>query len=384
MRAAVYLHGPAGVVQAQLSALMPEGDALWLHSGGDTPLTPPAGFQQVAPNQAQHYLGSERRLLVADGFSGLDPNMLLALAGTLTAGGVLLLTTPPDWPARPNGALRRFLSLGQPLPDHSRIAQRLLTMPHLVPVLSDLNRLDGLKCPACHTAPKLPSLPSARRVLVEGRRGRGKSSLLAQWVEAHPAQAIAVITNHRTALGSFLRQLTAQGWHQNGVSPIFTRSPASAPPRTLKIWAPEAFLAQKPTVELLVIDEAARLTLPVLQKLLAAFDGPVLMASTTEGYEGAGQGLRLKLGTAIDHTVTLTTPMRWAPDDPLENDLDAALLPDAPLPALDASTYTPAALTLRRWSPDEHDTLPLVFSLLKQAHYQTRPSDLMLLLDGRV
>ena len=382
MRAAVHLHGPAEAVQTQLATLSPDGDTLWLHSSRDTPLMPVSGFQPVGPNQAQHYLGSERRLLVVDGFSGLDPNMLLALAGTLTAGGVLLLATPPDWSARSNPALTRFTSLGQSLPDQSRIAKRLLAMPHLIPALNDLSRLDWLKRPACPTAPAPPPLPPTRCVLVEGRRGRGKSTLLARWVEAHPARTIAVVTNHRAALGSFLRGLAAQGWLNDGVSPIFTRSPAGTPQRTLKIWAPEAFLAQKPPVELLVIDEAARLTLPVLQKLLNTFGGPVLMASTTEGYEGAGQGLRLKLDGTIDHTVTLTEPVRWASDDPLEQDLDAALLPDAPLPGVGAATFNPDALTLRRWLPDETDTLPVVFSLLKRAHYQTRPSDLMLLLDG--
>jgi len=129
------------------------------------------------------------------------------------------------------------------------------------------------------------------------------------------------------------------------------------------------------------VDEAARLTLPVLSQLLQT-PVPMALATTLEGYEGAGQGLRLKLAQHLPpgrqlKVLTLTHSRRWAANDPLEQWLDELCLLQTSLPP------TPIGeVRIQRWQPNTDAlTLQATWALLKIAHYQTRPSDLMQLLD---
>ncbi|CCK15466.1 Predicted P-loop ATPase fused to an acetyltransferase COG1444 [Cronobacter universalis NCTC 9529] len=77
----------------------------------------------------------------------------------------------------------------------------------------------------------------------------------------------------------------------------------------------------------LVIDEAAALPGPMLQKLVRAFPA-ALLTSTVQGYEGTGRGFLLKFCAGIDglRYRTLNTPVRWAQGDPLERLVSQALL----------------------------------------------------------
>lgn len=69
----------------------------------------------------------------------------------------------------------------------------------------------------------------------------------------------------------------------------------------------------------LLIDEAAAIPTPLLQRLIAAFPH-VLMTTTVQGYEGTGRGFLLKFCTALPdcRIHRLDRPLRWASGDPLE------------------------------------------------------------------
>ncbi|MEJ2060859.1 MAG: GNAT family N-acetyltransferase [Gammaproteobacteria bacterium] len=85
--------------------------------------------------------------------------------------------------------------------------------------------------------------------------------------------------------------------------------------------------------------------------------------------------------------VRLTTPIRWAEDDPLEAFvfrallLDAAAAPDEALAGADPADCLVAELD-RDLLADDDATLGELFGLLVLAHYRTRPYDLRHLLDG--
>jgi hypothetical protein len=122
---------------------------------------------------------------------------------------------------------------------------------------------------------------------------------------------------------------------------------------------------------------------PVLQGLLEHYRR-VVFATTIHGYEGTGRGFALRFRDVLDRRtpgwreLRLETPIRWAPNDPLERFVFRALLLDAEPshPARRAGDRAPSPrielLHRDRLAADEA-TLSELFGLLAIAHYQSRP-----------
>lgn len=147
--------------------------------------------------------------------------------------------------------------------------------------------------------------------------------------------------------------------------------------------------------ELVVIDEAAAIPLPVVKRLF----GPhlVFMASTVNGYEGTGRLLSLKLIAQLraqhSHTlreVALDEPIRYAPGDPVEAWLNRLLCLDAALPTARQGTPHPLECLLFAVNRDTlfsgHPVLELflqrMMALYVAAHYKNTPNDLQLMSDA--
>lgn len=178
--------------------------------------------------------------------------------------------------------------------------------------------------------------------------------------------------------------------------------------------------------ELVVIDEAAAIPLPLVKKLMGSY--LVFMASTINGYEGTGRSLSLKLIqqlrnqskglnkkddvelTVVDRNgkvsennsigsrslteVTLEEPIRYAPGDPVEKWLNKLL-------CLDATISTTKRLaekgcphpsqcnlfyinrdTLFSFHPVSEAFLHKIMALYVASHYKNSPNDLQLLSDA--
>lgn len=93
--------------------------------------------------------------------------------------------------------------------------------------------------------------------------------------------------------------------------------------------APDALLASTLEADWLVVDEAAAIPGPLLEKLAARFPR-VLLTTTVQGYEGTGRGFLLKFCTRFSdlQRYSLSTPVRWAAGCPLERVVARALLFD--------------------------------------------------------
>jgi N-acetyltransferase 10 len=176
--------------------------------------------------------------------------------------------------------------------------------------------------------------------------------------------------------------------------------------------------------ELVVIDEAAAIPLPLVKKLLGPY--LVFMASTINGYEGTGRSLSLKLiqqlreqahgaskdgnetanqdreiGKSTNDTsragrklreITLTEPIRYAAGDPVEKWLHTLLCLDATLPK--ASTFYgcphPSKCellmvnrdTLFSFHPVSEKFLHQMMALYVASHYKNSPNDLQLMSDA--
>ncbi|KAJ5807834.1 RNA cytidine acetyltransferase [Penicillium riverlandense] len=178
--------------------------------------------------------------------------------------------------------------------------------------------------------------------------------------------------------------------------------------------------------ELLVIDEAAAIPLPMVRKLLGPY--LVFMASTINGYEGTGRSLSLKLiqqlreqsrgGMKIDDTdvadrstgksaknadknlggrslreITLAEPIRYAPGDSVEKWLNKVLCLDATLPKSRMNTQGcphPSQCqllqvnrdTLFSFHPVSEKFLQQMMALYVASHYKNTPNDLQLMSDA--
>lgn len=181
--------------------------------------------------------------------------------------------------------------------------------------------------------------------------------------------------------------------------------------------------------ELLVIDEAAAIPLPLVRKLLGPY--LVFMASTINGYEGTGRSLSLKLiqqlreqsrggvkasgqedtdiadratgkptknadknlGGRSLREITLSEPIRYAPGDSVEKWLNKLLCLDATLPKTKTNTQgTPHPSqcqllyvnrdTLFSFHPVSEKFLQQMMALYVASHYKNTPNDLQLMSDA--
>lgn len=182
--------------------------------------------------------------------------------------------------------------------------------------------------------------------------------------------------------------------------------------------------------ELLVIDEAAAIPLPLVRSLMGPY--LVFMASTINGYEGTGRSLSLKLiqqlreqsrggtkpapeldadiadrstlraaktgdrspvGGRSLREITLSEPIRYAPGDTVERWLNKLLCLDATLPKPRTNTQgTPHPDqcellhvnrdTLFSFHPVSEKYLQQMMALYVASHYKNSPNDLQLMSDA--
>lgn len=152
--------------------------------------------------------------------------------------------------------------------------------------------------------------------------------------------------------------------------------------------------------ELVVIDEAAAIPLPLVKQLLGPY--LVFLSSTVTGYEGTGRALSLKLINQLrqnQHTdsrilkeITLQEPIRYSNNDPIEKWLNKLLCLDATNKAYRITTGLPhpSACELYYINRDalfsyhklSEELLYKMMSLYVSSHYKNSPNDLQLLSDA--
>jgi len=173
--------------------------------------------------------------------------------------------------------------------------------------------------------------------------------------------------------------------------------------------------------ELLVVDEAAAIPLPIVKKLLGPY--LVFLSSTVNGYEGTGRALSLKLfselreqarglqssgrvhgahgngdsavaagASRIFRDIVLEEPIRYAAGDRVEEWMNALLclnanqhvpriLGGSPHPD-ECSLYEVNRDTLLSYHKASEEFLQRMMALMVASHYKNSPDDLLLLADN--
>jgi tRNA(Met) cytidine acetyltransferase len=409
----------SGFCIEQLPSALTQRPGLWVSDQPELPLLDVSvSARLIKPARCHQVLGQEFGWVVIDAFEGLDPNALGASSGTLCAGGLLLLLLPPSETSilKPFDAwLRQRLKPGADVLVIRQDAAGVdLPTAGLAPVtLAPADLPTVLSVPPCEpsntqdadclTADQAEAVRQIMRVaqghrnrplVLSADRGRGKSAALgiaaARLLLERPriirvtAPAVAAVEPLFERLLALLPDSRRQG---NQV--LFGQG-------RVEFFALDLLLQQSVRgvsashCDLLLVDEAAAIPAPLLQRLLLQHSR-IVFASTVHGYEGTGRGFLIRFRQALEQyrphwrQFELKTPIRWRAGDPLERWVFETLLLDAEPDSPPAEAADLAEACLSHWSPwqllDDPQQLRQLFALLVQAHYRTRPGDLRDLLD---
>lgn len=357
-----------------------------------------------SPRFAKKCLGQEFATVLIDAYSAQAVDDWLAAAGTLPAGGVLLVLCPEfeAWPvyfqAHSDAAsdnadsffLKRFLKTMYD-------AEGIYHIDHR----QDIDAQLSSKLPVLKPSPWTPVLPSTeqeltvdaiarvakgrakRPLVIRSDRGRGKTSALgiaaARLMREGICKRIAICAVTIHSVDAAFRQVKEMlpsgevfdsGFRFRNCEFIFVS------PFELNLdsdW------------NLIFVDEAASVAVNLLQKFLT--HPRVVFATTVHGYEGSGRGFDIRFKEILNRErpqwrrIELREPLRWAADDPLEKCLDEAFLLSAE-PSLPNNISALQIRVLNTENLAQEAILAQVFGLLVQAHYQTTPRDLQYMLDS--
>ncbi|MDG6480613.1 GNAT family N-acetyltransferase [Glaesserella parasuis] len=199
--------------------------------------------------------------------------------------------------------------------------------------------------------------------LILASRGRGKSTLSGKLAEKLSQQyTVSITARSHSALPNFWKGIESD---------------------KVKFFAPDRLIQMIEQKNIspnqwLFVDEAASLPLPMLQQFCAYFD-KVVLTTTTQNYEGTGRGFCLKFLPTLSRSTkqwTLSQPLRWGENDPLEAFINQLLLLEDKIPpsAFGSSPRKQGERSVEQYTNFYH--------LLAQAHYKTTPTDLRRLFDA--
>ncbi|MDX1705946.1 GNAT family N-acetyltransferase [Pseudidiomarina sp.] len=319
-------------------------------------------------NRYRDYLGTSQSAVLLDCSGQLHADAIAALAGTIVGGGVLFIMLPwRDSPFRQR-LLRTSTAFGfiktvTPGFSLEQAVAKLLQNEFQPAPVSGLPNAD--QTAVINSMVKLPG--TCHLLLAD--RGRGKSTALGLACQAF-AQAYKG------------RKLIVTGPRPAAVATLLEHAGES-----VQFVAWDRLLSHyDPSTVRLIIDEAAALPMHVLKQLTSTFS-VWAVATTVDGYEGCGRGFAVRFVEWLSEHKTckaqqLIKPVRWSSEDTCEAWLNQALLMKSstiqkPSPEPDKPVFEGCHA-----SELAEQQLAEVMSLLLEAHYQSSPNDLRLLLDG--
>ena len=374
----------------------------------------------IAKQRFRDKLGSESDLVI---FNSLDDNVaslsidaFAVLSGTLVAGGVFFLLVKDMSQIAASHFYSRFFSLVETFSQHVVVKQsnepiQFSSSELSSPKLSSANSNTAAEkshhtfAYDCKTQEQLTAVEAVIKVLKGKRnqplvltadRGRGKSSAL--------AIACAQLIKHATKDNPLRLVITAPDIDSLAIffDQLVTSLPSGKLERTsfsaefgsVEFMAIDQLLKQQITASLVLVDEAAAIPIYLLELLLPRYSR-LVFASTIHGYEGAGRGFTLKFQQTLTEkfsqwrSLHIHEPIRWRVGDPLEQLVFDACLLNAELPEVstDPQKITPSTLVFKTFTAHDlvgnESLFKQIFAVLVTAHYQTKPSDVQMLLDNK-
>ncbi len=372
-----------------------------------------SGLQTCPVHQAHRLLGQEVDLLIYDGFSGINPDTLGQISGLLKGGGLLLFLTPAPFTTAFFNDPEKQRLLVEPYTSSDVGNHFLEHLRHCFIKESAMLRFDqqrGFSSVLAKQSAKSPPLasislalddqekiikkihlhlqaPGQQCCVLTAARGRGKSSalgIIARFLMKE-GKSIVVTAPRADAVESLFQHATSEEGFER------TRYQVRNKSECLTFHLPVNVCSEGDSAAILLVDEAAGIPVHLLTGYLDKFP-KIIFATTTQGYEGTGQGFAIRFLSTLRTRVrslacyTLEKPVRWSESDPLEPFFNRLLILDAIAPVRIKIENNAEKTLYRVVDPEELVSHPQLlrdlFGLMIDAHYRTTPGDLRIMLDS--
>ncbi|HET8817407.1 MAG TPA: GNAT family N-acetyltransferase [Pseudidiomarina sp.] len=355
-RGVLLLDGDAAWLAENYQLLQQQSIDLWL-SDSDP--------ERTAIHRYRDNLGGSTNRVLLDMRVAIHADALAACLGTVQGGGILIALLPTSMSA----FKRRLL----------RTAQNSSAVVVLNPTNDfDWSRLPGPVESAKATLTLTTEQQAASTTMADligtchlfmADRGRGKSTTL----------GIAC----RRYFDHYKEQVLVTAAHPHAVQTLLDQAGDAA---VFCAWDKLLQVDSAGRTKRLIIDEAAAIPMHILRQLVERYS-VWAVATTIDGYEGCGRGFAIRFvdwlrQRRICKVHELTQPLRWQADDPAELWLrDTLILHSEPLTIPESKQNQIKIRDCHATQLTEQE-LRDIMALLLDAHYQSSPNDLRLLLDG--
>lgn len=406
-------------------------------------------IEQAVYEASKKYLGTTQDVLILDLTNDLKPNDVGRLIGIVRGGGLIVMWGPPleSWetvktifksnlvtPRHPeprnifiryfvrklmkhegiyviNADTGKLVKSGQVMRKHSKevrsvkIPEDAVFPRSLYELALTQDQVNVIKLIEDNLVPKPGSKHVA--VIITSDRGRGKSSaigiaiigLIKELMKFKNRVRVAVTASDSSAIQSLMmlaeKGLNALGLEYRKVVKEGDLIELKGDRFSIEYWEP--YTVTKLKVDVVVVDEAAGLPVPLLHTIWKNFNRTIY-ATTIHGYEGAGRGFSVRFLKKLREdpktlmiTYEMSEPIRYSANDPIEKfQFDALLLDAEPDELTDEDikeiergnleyvTYEPEYL----FSEAGEKELRSLFGIYVLAHYRNEPDDLGRLADA--
>lgn len=334
-------------------------------------------------NAIKQYIGQEFPAVVYNAYQHLSANHLALLAGTIKAGGLLIVVSDTQQNAINNNGpdkapefLHYWFDAMAKSPAVASFCQQgnVWHWPNLQALPKALHFDNAEQQQAINAIEKTVLGRAGAPLLLLAKRGRGKSAALGM-------AAASLVKNHNkniiiTGPSELAVKTLVKNYHQQTATPIH-------------FWPMDKLLQQQPQCQGVFVDEATAIPISQLQCLMALYNR-VVFASTIDGYEGSGQGFLLHFKPFLEknfpkwRSCNMHQAIRFANNDGLENFIDNTFLLSAKVALNQGEVHRKKIIFKELTAKDllaSPSLLTKVFALLALAHYQTSADDLQFLLE---
>lgn len=377
-----------------------KSDALWVSNEKIEGLI--TGVDFVETKKYHAWLGNEKKVVIFDLHNDFDLDSFAAISGIIVGGGLFILLMPDK---------NKWDEIYS-----SPFEQRFIKSIHTSSEIIVINKNDEFvrfqsdktsphSSRNCHSASvsltddQQKVVDAIKRQLLSDEnnpvvlisdRGRGKSAAMGiAAVHVLTTEKVNIaITAPRMRATDIVFKHIAVGIPEADVS----KGSIKLDDCHIQFYSPDYLMENDIEADILLIDEAAAIPVPLLTSFLNKFPQCVF-ATTVHGYEGTGRGFALRFNKILSEkypewvALNMEMPIRWPLNDPLEKWIFNLLSLDAEIAGIDLITSSNAenieqCLLLKDNLAENTSLLNEVFALLVIAHYRTRPRDLKDLLDN--